>query len=172
MAQRSHIETEDSQKAVAWLRALLGDRLVAVVLYGSRARGDHRPESDWDLLVIASGLPEDRWERSRIFRVPPRPDIHPNLSLMTKTPEEFDRYLPAVYLDIALDGKVLHDPTGYAAEGLSKLGRIIDKAGLYRERVPGAGFEWRWHDPPPIGKWAIEWDYLDRGEDPGESDAG
>lgn len=29
-----------------------GDRLERVVLYGSRARGDHRPDSDYDIAVF------------------------------------------------------------------------------------------------------------------------
>ena len=38
-------------------RAASPDRLVAVVLFGSRARGEGSETSDWDLLVIAEGLP-------------------------------------------------------------------------------------------------------------------
>jgi len=34
------------------LRALYGDRLVQVVMYGSRARGDNREDSDLDLLIV------------------------------------------------------------------------------------------------------------------------
>jgi predicted nucleotidyltransferase len=33
-------------------RAALGDRLSRVVLFGSRARGDHEPDSDVDLIVF------------------------------------------------------------------------------------------------------------------------
>jgi uncharacterized protein len=36
----------------AALRAAYGDRLERVVLYGSRARGDYRPDSDYDIAVF------------------------------------------------------------------------------------------------------------------------
>ena len=156
------VTDHNAHEVLPWLRGLLGDRLVAVALFGSRARGDHRPESDWDLLIIAEGLPEGYMERYRFFRCPGRPLLGTNISVMAKTPEEFEGYLPAIYLDIALDAQVLYDPKGYAAERLSKLRRIIDKAGLYRERIGSGGFMWRWRDPPPFGKWSIEWDFLDR----------
>ena len=42
-------------EAKARLEALYGDRLDRVVLYGSRARGDARPDSDVDLLVVLRG---------------------------------------------------------------------------------------------------------------------
>lgn len=154
------VTDQDVQKVTAWLQGLLGDRLVAVALFGSRARGDHRPDSDWDLLIIAEGLPEGYMERARFFRND-NPWLGADIQVMAKTPEEFEGYLPAVYLDIALDAQVLYDPTGYAAERLAKLHRIMDKAGLYRERIASGGFMWRWLDPPPFGKWSIEWDYLD-----------
>jgi predicted nucleotidyltransferase len=36
----------------AALGGIYGDRLERVVLYGSRARGDHRPDSDYDIAVF------------------------------------------------------------------------------------------------------------------------
>ena len=39
----------------AGLAQRLGDRLGAVYLYGSRARGDARPDSDIDVLVVLRG---------------------------------------------------------------------------------------------------------------------
>jgi predicted nucleotidyltransferase len=36
----------------AALAKVYGDRLERVVLYGSRARGDHRPDSDYDIAVF------------------------------------------------------------------------------------------------------------------------
>ena len=42
-------------EAKACLESLYGDRLARVVLYGSYARGDARPDSDVDLLVVLHG---------------------------------------------------------------------------------------------------------------------
>ena len=48
------------------LETLYGTRLKRVVLYGSRARGDHGPESDYDILVVLEG-PVERWpEQERL----------------------------------------------------------------------------------------------------------
>lgn len=37
------------------IQTALGDRLKELWLFGSRARGDHRPESDYDFLIVAEG---------------------------------------------------------------------------------------------------------------------
>lgn len=47
----------------AALAEMYGDRLERVVLFGSRARGDARPDSDYDVAVFLNGMngPDDRW---------------------------------------------------------------------------------------------------------------
>lgn len=45
------------------LEAAYGARLERVVLYGSRARGDARPDSDWDVAVFIRD-PEDIWDET------------------------------------------------------------------------------------------------------------
>jgi predicted nucleotidyltransferase len=42
------------------LQELYGDRIERVVLYGSRARGDARPDSDYDVAVFLKNM-ADRW---------------------------------------------------------------------------------------------------------------
>jgi len=44
-------------KLVERLKEEFGDNLVSVVLYGSVARGDYRPDSDIDLLLVLRGAP-------------------------------------------------------------------------------------------------------------------
>jgi len=38
------------------LRRVLGDRVKRILLYGSRARGDNAPDSDYDFLVILNDV--------------------------------------------------------------------------------------------------------------------
>jgi predicted nucleotidyltransferase len=48
------------------LDTLYGDRIERVVLFGSRARGEARPDSDYDVAVFLKTL-DDRWaEADRI----------------------------------------------------------------------------------------------------------
>ena len=44
----------------------LGVEIVKIILFGSRARGDHREDSDWDLLVVVGEKPHWR-VKNRLF---------------------------------------------------------------------------------------------------------
>jgi uncharacterized protein len=48
----------------AALDGIYGERIERVVLFGSRARGDARPDSDYDVAVFLKTLP-DRWAEQR-----------------------------------------------------------------------------------------------------------
>ena len=54
-------------EAKALLSAAYADRLKGIVLFGSYARGDFTKESDIDLLVLLSHLPDPLAEDERIF---------------------------------------------------------------------------------------------------------
>lgn len=55
---------------LAKLRGLLenhyGDRISRLVLFGSRARGDSSPDSDYDILVVLKGTVTPAVERRRL----------------------------------------------------------------------------------------------------------
>jgi predicted nucleotidyltransferase len=46
--------------------AIYGERLVQMVLFGSRARGDAKPGSDIDVMVVLKGLVNPGYEISRV----------------------------------------------------------------------------------------------------------
>ena len=81
-----------------------------IVLFGSRARGDNRPDSDFDFLVIQeSDLP--RYRRA----VPIRRAItgfFPSKDVIVYTPEEVREWedVPNAFVTTALsEGKVLYE---------------------------------------------------------------
>jgi len=143
-------------QSIEALKRGLGDRLVAVVLFGSRARGEAREDSDWDLLVLARDLPARLFQRHRVLKQMLPAAERGRISLLAKTPQEFESSLPALYLDIALDGIVLHDPERYIADKLVMLRQLIGEKGLRRERA-GRDLVWRWQEFPGFG-WAVEWE--------------
>ncbi len=129
----------------AW-RAAFGPRLEAVVLFGSRARGDARADSDWDLLVLLRDLPRSPLQRSQLvldalparWRYLVRP--------LVLTPEEWFRRVPPIALDIAWEGLVLHDAQGRVTRGLHSLRAQMEAAGLQRKRT-AEGWLWLWRTP-------------------------
>jgi len=56
VAESSVSISENEQAAiddlVKSIRNIYGERLISVMLMGSRSRGDHRKDSDWDFLVF------------------------------------------------------------------------------------------------------------------------
>ncbi len=143
-------------RVVSKLREGLGEDLVAVVLFGSRARGEAHESSDWDVLVIVRRLPGRTLERAiRLKRMLP-PDYRGEVSLLAKTPEEFMSNLPDLYLDIALDGVILYDTDEYMAGQLWLLRNLIRRKGLHREKE-GRDLIWRWRQSPSPD-WSLEWE--------------
>jgi len=132
----------------------LGDKLIAIVLFGSRARGDHKEKSDFDILIIASNLPERYLARMGYIREP-LIDFNENVSIIAKTPEEFDSFFPSLYLDIALDGKLLVDKDGFMEGRLEKIRQIIKTSALKRVEKEGE-FIWKWNSPKKPG-WELDW---------------
>jgi predicted nucleotidyltransferase len=143
---------------VSGLKEGLKKDLVAVVLFGSRARGEAHEGSDWDILVVARGLPERTLQRAISLKQMLPSAYRGEVSLLAKTPEEFTAGLPDLYLDIALDGTVLCDDDGYMAKRLEFLRELIRREGLHREK-DGRDLIWRRAAAPGVG-WSLEWEEI------------
>jgi len=144
------------KEVVVALQEHLGASMRGLVLFGSRARGDARPESDWDLLVIADGLPASPLDRTRTLRNALPAWWCGRAAIIAKTPQEFETEFPAYYLDVAADGQILHDSDGYLEDRLNRIRQRMREAGLQRRKL-ASGFVWAWQTPPR-GPWQIDWD--------------
>ncbi len=81
-----------------------------IILFGSHARGEAGPDSDLDLLVIASGVTHPRQESTRIRRAL-RGLLIP-IDVIVATPEQIRQYrntIGLIYGPALREGKVLYE---------------------------------------------------------------
>ena len=105
-------EREAVMEVTAALSQSLGDNLVTVYLFGSKARGDARPDSDIDLLVIVQKLDADsRWlVRATAADCSLQHDVLFNTHIYEKERWEYlAEYQDALWREIQRDGVSLHD---------------------------------------------------------------
>jgi len=96
-------------EGVAAALPLIIDRLVRgfdpdqVILFGSRARGDSRPDSDIDLLVVLPRL-EEGGRKTRVAMLRVLRDLDVAVDIMVTTPADIDRRggIPSIPLHAAL----------------------------------------------------------------------
>jgi hypothetical protein len=142
MAEHEQVVREVAERYASALQDLLGDALVAVVLFGSAARGEAKAISDIDLLVVADDLPARRLARHE--RVRPADEavqadlaglrktgIFVDLHVLLKTPGEAAGLRP-LYLDLVEDAVILYDRGGFFAGVLARLRASLDRLGARR----------------------------------------
>ena len=103
-----HMDTALTEEIVR--RIVLTIRPEKIILFGSRARGDARPDSDIDLLVIAHSR-EPRHRRSaRLYGA--LSDILVAMDILVYGPEEVEEWsgVPQAFVTTAMrEGKVLYE---------------------------------------------------------------
>ncbi len=123
---------------------VFGNDLVSLVLYGSYARREARPDSDIDVIVVLERVPEDRFELHKLLDnvednfwnclarsgVDRRPIISPVV---------LDRASAGVfrplYIDAIFDAEILYDKDGFMRSVLERVRKKLAKLGARRERI-------------------------------------
>jgi len=149
------VSEEDLLKAwVATLQQRLGADLLAVALFGSRARGDATPSSDWDLLVLLHSETNDELDRARCLSRACAESTRHTPSILSFSRPSFETRFPPIYLDIAQDARALAG-SEYLEPKLERIRQIARDAGLSRQRTH-SGLHWQWRTPPH-GHWSLDW---------------
>ncbi len=131
------------------------ERLVALAVYGSVARGTAREDSDVDLLIVCDSLPLGRIRRIEEFdkvekRLEPvlrslqNHGISTSLSVVLKTPDEVRKGSP-LYLDLVEDARILFDRGGFFRSYLDELKKRLARLGARRV---WRGNAWYWDLKP------------------------
>ncbi len=149
------MDKEFTNRIVEVFKSYLGDNLICIILFGSRARGEASEGSDYDLFIISKNLPTSQIERSRFISIPLYKNNLEGLSILAKSPEEFLKDISPLYLDLSIDGIVLYDKD-FIISKIKKLKEIIKSAGLQRIKDNGE-YHWSWLKYPK-GEWEITWD--------------
>lgn len=143
------------KKIVNCYKDYLGDHLISMVLFGSRARADAKETSDYDIFIIAEDLPLRPFQRVLFIRNPLKGQFEEKICIIAKTPEEVLKDFPPLFLDVGLDGIILFDTNDFFKNLQVKIKDIIRQAGLKRKRA-NKDFYWEWQNPPRKG-WEITW---------------
>ena len=138
-----------------------GENLVSVVLYGSVARGNFRPDSDIDLLLVFKELPPRRFacynlihpllqEVERSASQYGEGEQHHRFSTILKTQEEA-RYTSRYYIDMTTDAVLLYDRDGFFGSVLDQLRARMKELGS-RKIYIGERWYWDWKPDYRLGE--------------------
>ncbi|MGH7390128.1 MAG: nucleotidyltransferase domain-containing protein [Candidatus Rokuibacteriota bacterium] len=133
----------DLGRYVDRLKGRFGADLVSVVLFGSRARGEAKPESDIDMLIVVRGLPRNRFERYGGVRALAEEVSETFAAAVTPillTPEEAQHVKP-YYLGMLSGHVILYDRDAFFAGVLDRLRRRLAELGA-RRYVDEDGYEY------------------------------
>jgi predicted nucleotidyltransferase len=149
---------ERYQPIIKVLKQSFTTRLKTVVLFGSQARGETRPDSDHDLLVVVETLPLEPLARQRLVNqllLPILDDLPGAINFVAKTPEEVAVNLTPLLLDVCVDGICLYGEA-YFQPYRQKALAALQRAGLRRQKLAGT-LMWLLPQMPNLD-WELSWE--------------
>jgi len=124
---------------------VLGDDLTSIVLFGSVARGQARPDSDIDLLIVCRQLPQGAFQRQALLepvRQRLQADLEPlwrqgcyvDFTELLKDETEAPQHR-LLYLDMTEEAILLFDRDNFFADILARLRKRLSELGSQRKQL-------------------------------------
>lgn len=135
------------------LKSLKESCVKAVIIFGSRARGEAEEKSDVDLLILHEDcrIKDPVLRRRHLYSIIQEAvgDAFESITVIDMTLEHFLKPVEvnALLLNIYWDSIVVYDETGILQEFLAQIKERIAKSGLKRVKN---GKAYRWILPEPI----------------------
>lgn len=125
-----------------------GDKLVSLVIFGSRAKGRGRWDSDLDLIIVLEGLPDDWRRKDKIlsdleYEMSIRYGI--SISPIYFSPQDIEigvEIKDRLLLGVLLAYEIIYDKNNFFKKNIEKLKKTLQKEGakyIRREKT--------WHIP-------------------------
>ncbi|MEM3638200.1 MAG: nucleotidyltransferase domain-containing protein [Conexivisphaerales archaeon] len=141
--------------AVAKLIEELGPDLKSLLLFGSLARNKTTRESDIDIFVVSSGLPEEYFRRVRLLNsiiythhleawlnlLWQKEHIYPLIDVLSITPQELDVEQP-FFLDLAEVSIAIIDKGEFVKSKLNELKMKLYQRGARKITLPDDSYYW------------------------------
>ena len=130
------------------------DKIVAVGVFGSLARGDYTDRSDVDILVIVKDWADGMERRYAIYDVIFQ-IIRTDISLLDIDLEDAEKLLEgeivltSSMLNVLYDCIIIYDPHNILQRLVDSVKRLVKKWRLVRYRV-GRAYGWRFNEPNKI----------------------
>lgn len=136
-------------------------KLVSLAVFGSVVRGEAKPTSDLDILVIIDGLPEKYSDRvSQMIEVIDdlrqfkfsfwkNKNIFCNFEPIILSVEEASQTQP-IYMDMVESSVIVYDKNNFLKETLGKIAEKLRK--LKSERISLTGGRWFWRLKPSVDR--------------------
>ena len=126
----------------------LGDHLVAVALFGSRARGEADEKSDIDLFIVVKDILKDDVVNRRlaIYRAlsTARAKLWRDTSIIDVDEEDLKRgKLTPLLINIARDAIILYDREKYTTQLFKRINDALEDAELIRYRLRDGSYGWK-----------------------------
>lgn len=143
---RAKLSPDAASLIVECLAKAFGDRLLAVMLFGSRARGDCRPDSDYDIFVLlddyVSDPVRDYFSAYTALR-PFRDELVTDTTVVVASLRDLGRSVSSpLVLNALVEGVVVYDREGTLTRVRRKLLDKLRSLGVERVRVEW-GYTWR-----------------------------